>query len=414
MNLSPDGGATPAPRTEGDVDAMNAAYTSGMEFQGDIDIPVIDWRHYLEDELDMHNTQQSFAARQRMLNADGDAGNQVIWFTDARPAVAFDQTPMAFEVIDEWMANIAAHPEPQRGPQPARRGRSTRASPPTARSSPRAGGCGTACSTTSGPRRLHPAVPDLLVVAPGGRRPVRGRRVEVRRCSPVDRGARRRRLRRLGARRRRAGPARAGLPRRRVRLAPARRRPPGRATSSRPHADAARQPRRRRRRGRQPPWPAADGSHDPGGRGAGEPDEVVGRPSASPRPADRRGGRRAPAGGPPASRTGRSTMSGRMAAAASRGTRVTPRPAATKPCLAVQPGTVMSVRGTKPARAASRLTVALSTARRPASIHDSSARSARSTAGSPASRWPAGSATSSSSSHRCSSTRPVSSTGPSG
>ncbi|HEX6166619.1 MAG TPA: DUF6351 family protein, partial [Acidimicrobiales bacterium] len=87
MNLSPDGGVTPAPRREGDVAAMNAAYTSGMEFQGDIDIPVIDWRHYLEDELDMHHSHQSFATRQRMLNADGDASNQVIWFTDARPAV---------------------------------------------------------------------------------------------------------------------------------------------------------------------------------------------------------------------------------------------------------------------------------------------------------------------------------------
>jgi hypothetical protein len=111
MNLSPDGGATPAPRREGDPDAMRAAYTSGMEFQGDIDIPIIDWRHYLEDELDMHHSHQSFATRQRMLDADGDASNQVIWFTDARPARAFDQTPMAFEVIDEWMANIHAHPE---------------------------------------------------------------------------------------------------------------------------------------------------------------------------------------------------------------------------------------------------------------------------------------------------------------
>jgi Tannase-like family of unknown function (DUF6351) len=112
MNLSPDGGATPALRREGNPDAMRAAYTSGMEFQGDIDIPIIDWRHYLEDELDMHHSHQSFATRQRMLNADGDASNQVIWFTDARAfARAFDQTPLAFEVIDEWMANIAAHPE---------------------------------------------------------------------------------------------------------------------------------------------------------------------------------------------------------------------------------------------------------------------------------------------------------------
>jgi hypothetical protein len=111
MRLSPDGGVTPAPRTEGDVGAMHAAYGSGMVFDGDIDIPVIDWRHYLEDDLDMHHSHQSFAARQRLIDARGDAGNQVIWFTDARPSRQFDQTGQAFAVIDEWMANIEAHPE---------------------------------------------------------------------------------------------------------------------------------------------------------------------------------------------------------------------------------------------------------------------------------------------------------------
>ena len=29
---------------------------------------MIDWRHYLEEELDMHNSHQSFASRQRMLD----------------------------------------------------------------------------------------------------------------------------------------------------------------------------------------------------------------------------------------------------------------------------------------------------------------------------------------------------------
>ena len=104
MRLSPDGGVTPAPRREGNMDAANAAYTSGLVFRGDIDIPVIDWRHYLEHRLDMHNSHQSFASRKRMLNFDGDASNQVIWFTDARPgAPQFDQTPMALDVMDEWM-----------------------------------------------------------------------------------------------------------------------------------------------------------------------------------------------------------------------------------------------------------------------------------------------------------------------
>jgi hypothetical protein len=112
MRLSPDGGATPAPRREGNREAQAAAYRSGMVFRGKIEIPLIDWRHYLEPFLDMHNSHQSFAARQRMLNFDGDASNQVIWFTAPGPTgPLFDQTPMALGVIDEWMANLAAHPE---------------------------------------------------------------------------------------------------------------------------------------------------------------------------------------------------------------------------------------------------------------------------------------------------------------
>jgi hypothetical protein len=112
MALSSDGGLTPAPRVEADPGAIAAAYDSGMVNVGAIEIPVIDWRHYLEPWLDMHNSHQSFASRQRLLNHDGDASNQVIWFTmgaeddDDR----FDQTPMAFEVIDRWMRNIEQYP----------------------------------------------------------------------------------------------------------------------------------------------------------------------------------------------------------------------------------------------------------------------------------------------------------------
>ena len=103
--------SAPAPRREGDLDAMQAAYESGLVFRGDIDIPVIDWRHYLEAELDMHNTHQSFASRQRIRDFRGDSDNQLIWFTDALGGAQFDQTPEALEVMDEWMMNILANPE---------------------------------------------------------------------------------------------------------------------------------------------------------------------------------------------------------------------------------------------------------------------------------------------------------------
>jgi hypothetical protein len=110
MALSPDFGLTPAPRKEADPGAIEAAYEHGHVNVGDIEIPLIDWRNYLEDDLDMHNSHQSFASRQRLLDHDGDASNQVIWFTDLED---FDQTPMAFEVIDEWMRNI--HEKPWKG-----------------------------------------------------------------------------------------------------------------------------------------------------------------------------------------------------------------------------------------------------------------------------------------------------------
>lgn len=111
MALSPDGGSTPAPRASADPGAIEAAYEHGLVFTGDLEIPVIDWRNYLERELDMHNSHQSFAARQRLLDHDGDASNQVIWFTDGNDdGDEFDQTPLAFEVIDEWMRNIEKYP----------------------------------------------------------------------------------------------------------------------------------------------------------------------------------------------------------------------------------------------------------------------------------------------------------------
>jgi hypothetical protein len=112
MSLSPDGGATPAARREGNQEAGYAAYRSGMVFRGKLDIPVIDWRHYLEHRLDMHNSHQSFASRQRLLNYDGDASNQLIWFTDARPGTPqSDPTPQAFLVLDSWIKNIEANPD---------------------------------------------------------------------------------------------------------------------------------------------------------------------------------------------------------------------------------------------------------------------------------------------------------------
>jgi hypothetical protein len=107
-----------APRTEADIEAIHAAYTSGHVFVGQIDIPLIDARHYLDPLLDMHHAQQSFATRQRMIDGQGHADNQLIWFAE-RP---YDNTMIAFKLLDEWLTNIKNNPDlsvPQNKPATA-------------------------------------------------------------------------------------------------------------------------------------------------------------------------------------------------------------------------------------------------------------------------------------------------------
>jgi len=97
----------PAPRSKGDPSAIEAAYLGGQVFTGAIDLPVIDLRHYLDPELNMHHAAASFAARKRMLDANGHAGNHLIWMT-RKP---HQPTALAFEVIDRWLANMRRYPD---------------------------------------------------------------------------------------------------------------------------------------------------------------------------------------------------------------------------------------------------------------------------------------------------------------
>jgi hypothetical protein len=102
-----------APRTETGIDAVHAAYTSGHVFIGHIDIPLIDVRHYLDPVLDMHHAQQSFATRQRMIDGQGHADNQLIWFIEShldRDIDDYSDVTEAFELLDEWLTNIKNNP----------------------------------------------------------------------------------------------------------------------------------------------------------------------------------------------------------------------------------------------------------------------------------------------------------------
>ena len=114
-NMNLGSAAQPAPRTAGDPMAMRAAYTSGHVFGGRLDVPAIDHRQYMERELDMHNSHQSFAVRQRVTQRMGHSDNLVIWFTETytNPPAGTpraSQTLEALAVMDQWLMNMRANP----------------------------------------------------------------------------------------------------------------------------------------------------------------------------------------------------------------------------------------------------------------------------------------------------------------
>lgn len=109
MNLGD--GELPASRRSADVQAITNAFTTGLVFDGELgrDVPILDVRHYLEHELDMHNVHQSFTVRERIARAMGTTENHVVWFLDARPERDDDATDelldRAYRVMDTWVTS---------------------------------------------------------------------------------------------------------------------------------------------------------------------------------------------------------------------------------------------------------------------------------------------------------------------
>jgi len=96
-----------APRRSASLDAIAAAYRGGQVFIGEVDLPIIDVRHYLEEKLDMHHISASFSSRLRLDSANGHHNNQVIWVAKRD----FNPTVHAFALMDLWLLKRKEHPE---------------------------------------------------------------------------------------------------------------------------------------------------------------------------------------------------------------------------------------------------------------------------------------------------------------
>lgn len=105
LNLS-ESAEYPAPRSQASLEAIAGIYRSGHVFLGHLDKPVLDVRHYLDDQLDMHHSSASFMTRARMQRAQGNADNHVVWMSHPD----FDPVNHAFAVMDQWLIQMRLKP----------------------------------------------------------------------------------------------------------------------------------------------------------------------------------------------------------------------------------------------------------------------------------------------------------------
>ncbi|GAA5217933.1 DUF6351 family protein [Corallincola platygyrae] len=96
-----------AERSTANLKAVQMAYRGGQVFIGNVDLPIIDIRHYLEPELNMHHVSASFEARQRIIDWRGNSDNHVIWVSHPD----FDPQELGFQAMDDWMLSMMARPD---------------------------------------------------------------------------------------------------------------------------------------------------------------------------------------------------------------------------------------------------------------------------------------------------------------
>lgn len=107
-----------AARSRAAPEAIQIAYRTGRILdagQGLAQTPIIDVRAYLDDSGNIHDAFRTLSLRARLVQANGDAQNQVAFFYDPEGAgAAASAASDAFVLMDQWLVALAADPDDDR------------------------------------------------------------------------------------------------------------------------------------------------------------------------------------------------------------------------------------------------------------------------------------------------------------
>lgn len=98
-------------RTEGDAEAVRAAYESGLMAsysEALANVPILNYRPYLDQRVDIHDSHRDYTIRARLERSNGRSDNQVIWVSP----LTQDLSTQALETMNAWLDNLAADSSP--------------------------------------------------------------------------------------------------------------------------------------------------------------------------------------------------------------------------------------------------------------------------------------------------------------
>jgi hypothetical protein len=102
-----------AERHEGDPIALRAAYETGRIItgaEGLASVPIIDFRDYRDDRGDIHTAFHTHSIRERLINSNGHADNQIVWTYQFGGPPGVNVPLLAVLTMDQWLTNLGNDP----------------------------------------------------------------------------------------------------------------------------------------------------------------------------------------------------------------------------------------------------------------------------------------------------------------